>query len=204
MSTLTNTHVTDAPDSRVRTTLSVGSVLAAIGALSYIAVIIFEPDLTNREAFLSPGSVVAGVAATFGLVMMMFSLLRWRTPLPSWAILTAAAGMFFAAANAWYVGTMAVAVADATTDTPFEDIGESAWFLAGSAPKMLLCLVGFVALGIAGWRQRSIPRAAAVILVLAGLASVAIPPFPPGVLLASIAFYLIAGSASSNTVSAQS
>jgi hypothetical protein len=198
MSTRLDTH-----DSRVRTALSVGSVLAALGALSFIAVIIFSPDLTDREAYKSPGSVVAGIAATFGLVIMMFSLLRWRTPLPNWAILTAAAGMFFAAANAWYVGTVAVAVADATTDTPFEDIGDSSWYLAGSAPKMLLCLVGFVALGIIGWRQRSIPRAAAGLLVLAGLASVVIPPFPPGVLLASIAFYLIAGSAAPKTVSAQ-
>ncbi len=195
--------MTDTTEGRVRTTLSVGSVLAALGALSFVAIIIFDPDLTNREAFKSPGSIVAGIAATFGLVITMFSLLRWRSPLPNWAILTAAAGTFFAAANAWYVGTVAVAVADATTDTSFEDLGDSTWFLAGSAPKMLLCLVGFVALGIAGWRQRSIPRGAAALLVLAGLASVVVPPFPPGVLLSSIAFYWIAGSAASKTAAAQ-
>jgi hypothetical protein len=173
---------------------SVGSVLAALGALSFISVIVFYPDATPREAYKSAGSVAAGVLATFGLVITVFSLLRWRTSLPTWAVLTAATGMFFTAANAWYFSTAINAAVNVTTDSRFEDLGDSPWFFATLAPKMALCLVGFVGLAVAGWRQRSIPRSAAVLLALAGLASAAFPAFPPGVLLSSVAFYLIAGS----------
>jgi hypothetical protein len=165
-------------DSGVHMPLSVGSVIAALGALSFISVIIFYPDATPREAYKSAGSVAAGVLATFGLVAMVFSLLRWRTSLPTWAILTAATGMFFTAANAWYFSTAINAAVNVTTDSRFEDLGDSPWFFATLAPKMVLCLVGFVALGIAGWRQPSIPRSAAVLLVLAGVASAAFPAFP--------------------------
>ena len=182
-------------DNGLQMPLSAGSVLAALGAISFISVIIFYPDATPREAYKSAGSVAAGVLATCGLVIMVFSLVRWRTSLPAWAVLTAATGMFFTAANAWYFSTAINAAVSVTTDALFEDLGDSPWFFATLAPKMGLCLVGFVGLAVAGWRQHSIPRSAAVLLALAGMASAAFPAFPPGVLLASIAFYLIAGSA---------
>ena len=62
-----------------------------------------------------------------------------------------------------------------------------------SVPKMVLGLVGFIALGLAGWRQRSLPRSSSVLLVLAGVASLW-PPYPPGLLLASIALFIASRS----------
>ena len=62
-----------------------------------------------------------------------------------------------------------------------------------SVPNMVLCLVGFIALAVAGWRQRSLPRSSSVLLVLAGLVSV-FPAYPPGLLLASAALFIASRS----------
>ena len=56
------------------------------------------------------------------------------------------------------------------------------YFEAFGYPKILLCMVGFIALGIIGWRRRAMPRGACVLLVLAGFVSFLAPPWPGGIL----------------------
>ena len=104
---------------------------------------------------------------------------------------TASAGLLFTAAIAWFNGTRIVAVANGNTDAQFDDIGTSAWIVIMAAPKMILGLVGFLALAVTGWRDRSLSRPASILLALGALASL-LPPFPPGVLLVSIGLILVA------------
>lgn len=177
-----------------RTVIAAGGVVAALGALGYISVVIFDPDATAREAYQSPLSAVGCVAATLGLVALVHGLLHSDLQLPRWAVLTSAAGLFFAAANAWFFGTAILAITDHTSNAIFDDIGGSGWLLVTSAPKMILCLIGFAGLAVAGMRRHSIPTGAAALLGVAALASL-IPPFPPGVILSSLAFWWIARSA---------
>ncbi|MFC5728084.1 MULTISPECIES: hypothetical protein [Nocardioides] len=119
-------------------------------------------------------------------------LLRWRTTLPRWAVLAAAAGVWFAGATAWALSTFVVAAAKGTTNAHFDDLFfNSPWVLWGMAVKSLLCFPALLGLAIAGWRQRSISRPAAVALGLAAVLSLW-PPYPPGLIVASIGFALIA------------
>ena len=176
-------------ESSLATATSVGCVLAALGSVAYISLNGMEP----REAYSHPVGIVGGLVATAGVVLLALVLVGWRSALPGWAVRTAAAGLVFVAANTWFFGIGIVAVADHTSDAVFETIGTSGWMWGMYFPRMLLCLVAFVTMGVAGWRQRSIPRPAAVILVLAGVLSIW-PPYPPGLILASLAFFLIARS----------
>ena len=81
------------------------------------------------------------------------------------------------------------------TDQEFERlIFEASWIFVMHVPKTVLSLVGYVAVGVAGWRQRSLPRSSSVLLVQAGVASLW-PPYPPGLLLASAALFIASRSA---------
>jgi hypothetical protein len=180
-------------ESSLSTVTAVGTVFAALGSIGYIAPHLVDDDIVPRDAFASPLGIGACLVATVGALLMGLSLVRWRVALPGWAVLGAATGLVFVAANTWFFGTGIVAVADHTDDALFETIGTSGWIWAMYFPKMLLCLVSFVALGVAGWRRRSIPRPAAAVLALAGVLSL-VPPHPPGLVLASLAFFLIARS----------
>jgi hypothetical protein len=166
---------------------SVGAVLAILGSLGFIYMNSYPP----REAYAHPVNIVACVLAAIGCLVLSFALMRWRTALPGLAVVSSAAGVFFAAASAYDQGTAFVAVATKTDDALFEELffGDL-WVLGGMLPKVLLCLVGFLTLAIVGWRRRSIPRVAAVILAVAAIVSIW-PPFPPGIILASIAFFII-------------
>ena len=171
--------------------LAAGSVIAALGALVFASVVVLQTGLTSREAFASPISIAGSIIATIGIAIILPALARQRGLGPSWAVTTASAGLLFAAADAWFVGTGIVAVANGTADAQFDDIGASAWIVIMAGPKMILCLVGFLALAVTGWRDRSLSRAASVLLPLGALASL-LPPFPPGVLLVSVGLILVA------------
>jgi hypothetical protein len=183
-------ETTSASSNGVATALAIGSVLAALGCVGYISL----NGGTPRESVSNPLSTVAGVIATVGVVVLALTLARWRTTLPAWALTVAAAGLVIVAANAWFQATGVRAVSDHTTDKEFERLlFEAPWIIAMFVPKMVLGLVGFIALGVAGWRQRSLPRASCVLLVLAGVLSIW-PPYPPGLLLASIALFIASRS----------
>jgi hypothetical protein len=192
MSTSTvSPEATSASSNRVSTALAIGSVLAALGCVGYISL----NGGTPRESFSNPVSTVAGIAATIGAVVLALTLAKWRTTtLPAWALTVAAAGLVMVAANSWFAATGIRAIADHTDNEQFKELMfEAPWLIAMSVPNMLLCLVGFIALAVAGWRQRSLPRSSSVFLVLAGLASV-FPAYPPGLLLASAALFIVSRS----------
>jgi hypothetical protein len=173
------------------TALAVGSVLTVLGSIAYISL----NSGTPRDSFSNPVSTVAGAVVTVGAVVLALTLAKWRTALPAWALMVAAAGLVIVAANAWFQATGIRAISDHTTDQEFERlIFEAPWIFVMHVPKMVLGLVGYVALGVAGWRQRSLPRSSSVLLVLAGVASLW-PPYPPGLLLASAALFIASRSA---------
>jgi hypothetical protein len=166
---------------------SMGAVFVTIGSLAFISV----NNLPPREAYDHPISIAGGVVATIGILLLSLGLMRWRTTLPGWAVVTSAAGIWFAGPLAWSQSTVIVAAANNTDNQLFDDLFfESPWVFGGMAPKTVLCLIGFLGLAVAGWRQRTIPRPAAA-LGTAGIASVW-PPYPPSLILASLAFFLIA------------
>jgi hypothetical protein len=187
MSTSTASAETQSAGKTLSAAFSIGAVLATVGSLGFISL----NGLPPREAYVHPVSIVTCVLSAIGCLILAFALLRWRTTLPGWAVIASAAGMFFAAANAYAQGTVIVAAATKTDNELFNKLFfESPWTLGGMAPKSLLCLVGFLTLAITGWRQRSIPLSAAALLGVAGIVSIW-PPYPPGIILASIAIFLI-------------
>lgn len=165
----------------------VGSVLAALGSLGYISLNWMD---SPREAFMHPVGVVSCTIATIGIVVLALALARWRTSLPGWAVLTAAAGLAFTAAGAWFFATGVVAIGEFTDDDLFEEIGTDGWMIAMWIPKIVLCLVAFAALAISGWRSGAIPRSASAAFGVAAVASL-MPVHPPGILFASLALFLV-------------
>lgn len=168
--------------------LSLGAVLATVGSLGFISL----NSLPPREAYAHPVSIVTCALAAIGCLVLSLALVRWRTTLPAWAVLAAAAGLIFASASAYAQGTFTVAAATKTDNALFDQLFfGSPWVLGGMVPKSLLCLAGFLAMAIVGWRRRSIPRLAAVLLGVAAILSIW-PPYPPGVIVASVAIFVIA------------
>jgi hypothetical protein len=187
--TATTTSATGARTaSSLSTTIAVGCVLATLGSVVYIS----GNDLEPREAFAHPLSVASGVVTSIGILLLSLGLMRWRTALPGWAVLASAAGLGVAGATAWAQSTVLVAAAVGTDDALFRDLFfDNPWVLGSLAPKSVLCFVGFLALAYSGWRTRAIPRPAAVAFGLAGVLSLW-PPYPPGLIVASLALFLVA------------
>ncbi|TDE35704.1 hypothetical protein [Actinomadura sp. 6K520] len=191
---MTNTaHTVQKPVRRHTTAFPflAGPALIVAGSLGFIAL----NGLPPREAYHHPVNVVASALAAVGCLIVSLALARWRTALPQWAVLASAAGVWFAGAVAWGQATIIVAAAVNTDNATFDGLFfASPWVLGGMAPKSILCLVGFLGLAIAGWRRRSVPRSAAVLFALAALLSLG-PPFPPGMIVASLAIVITAWTA---------
>lgn len=188
MSTTVVSDQTQRRDSALSTALSVGAVFSTLGSLGYISM----NSLPPREAYIHPVSIVSSIVATIGILILSLALVRWRTTLPGWAVIASAAGIWLAGSSAVAGWTVIVAAATNTDNELFDTLFfESPWVVGGMAPKSLLCLAGFLGLAISGWRQRSIPRFAALVLGLAGIVSIW-PPYPPGLILASLALFIIA------------
>jgi len=187
MTTSTSSPPEASTESSLTTVTAVGCVLATLGSVVYISLNGMEP----REAFVHPLGIAAGMVTTIGILLLSLGLMRWRTTLPWWAVIASAAGLWVAGAAAWTQSTVTVAAAVKTDNDLFRDLFfDSPWVLLSMAPKSLLCLVGFLALAISGWRNRSIPRPAAAVLGVAGVLSIW-PPYPPGIILASLALFLV-------------
>jgi hypothetical protein len=174
-----------------RVALTIGSILAALGSLGYISSVIFAGDLSNREAFETPLNAIVGITATAGLVLIALAMGRGGVLGTGWPVLVATAALIFTIANSWFFGVGILAFTDVVSDEQFDTIVNDGRLVLMTAPKMLLALIGFVALGLAGWRSGSMPRAAAVFLVLGGIVSVW-PPYPPGIVLFSIGVFIAA------------
>jgi hypothetical protein len=188
MATSTSSAAEVSTESSLSTVTAVGCVLATLGSIVYISLNGLEP----REAYAHPLSIVSGAVTTIGIMLLSLALMRSRTTLPGWAVASSAAGLWVAGATAWSSSTVMVAVAVKTDNGLFEKIlFNSPWLFVQMGPKSLLCLVGFLALAISGWRNQSISRPAAAALGVAGVLSIW-PPYPPGLILASLALFLIA------------
>lgn len=87
-------------------------------------------------------------------------------------------------------------VAQAATDLDCSRKGpdvQPGWVIALLSAKVPFHLASYLGLGIAELRQHSIPRAAAVLFLLAAILSIW-PPVAPAVILASIAFFAVSRS----------
>ena len=164
-----------------------GAISATLGSAGYIS----QNKRVIEDAYLNPISFTAGVLATIGLLLLTLGLLRWHTTLPGWAVILSAAGLWFAGWQAIdSVTTLPAMVALEEIDTE-TFMGAMTWYvMTAMLVKSVCCLVGFVALGIAGLKQHSIPKTAAIVLILAGLASI-LPPYPPGLIGFSVAMLFI-------------
>ena len=140
------------PTPQTGTTLAVGSVLAGLGSVGYIAMNFHSG--TPREVYALPLSAATSAIATLGLVILAIGVTRWRVALPAWARTVTAAGLIMTAATSWFFATGIVAFAEETDDKTFDEVGASTWIMVMALPKMLLCLVGFATLAVSGWRSR--------------------------------------------------
>ncbi len=174
----------------VATTALVGVVASA----AFIAGFVLLSELSFREAARSPYQVAVNVLATlaFGGLAAAIPGLARAIDVPRWTVYVSAAACAGISAMAWSLATVAPHFTSYVSDDEYLEF--SPWLLLLPAPKMILGLVGFVALAVIGWRRRAIPRGAAVMLGLAGAASLWWA-YPPGALLAALAFAWIAKTA---------
>jgi hypothetical protein len=171
--------------------VATAALVGVLASAAFIAGFALLSDLSQREATRSPYSVAVNVLATLafgGLAAALPSLAR-VLDVPRWTVYVSAAACAAIAAFSWSLATVAPHLTEYVTDDEFLEF--TVWLGLLPAPKMILGLVGFVAFGVTGWRRRAIPRGAAVLLILAGVASLWWA-YPPGALLAALAFAWIA------------
>ncbi len=193
MTTITDQR--ESVEARSRELLQTAALLGAFACTGFLAGFAILSDYSFREAASTPYSL-----ADNALTFIAFSLLALSIPgfcrrldLPRWAATTSAAACASVAAMAWVLMTVTPHFAAVVTDHEFDTF--SVYLLLLPLPKMVLGLVGFGGLGIAGLKRHSIPRGAAVLLLLGGLLSLWWA-YPPGGLLAACAFAWIARSSS--------
>jgi len=158
-----------------------------LSSAAFVAGFVFFPSQSFREGMLTPYSIVNNVVTTlaFAALAMAVPTLRQVLDVPRWALYTSSAAFAAVAAMSWSLATLAPDMAKFVTDSEFDQF--TAYLILFPLPKMILGLVGFTALGLSGWRRRAIPRGAAALLILAGIASLWWA-YPPGAFLGALAF----------------
>jgi hypothetical protein len=174
--------------------VATAALVGVLASAAFIAGFALLSDLSFREATRSPYQVAVNVLATlaFGGLAAAIPGLARVIDVPRWTVYLSAAACAGISAMAWTLATVAPHFTSYVSDDEYLEF--SPWLLLLPAPKMILGLVGFVALAVFGWRRRAIPRGAAVLLVLAGVASLWWA-YPPGALLGALAFAWIARTA---------
>jgi glucan phosphoethanolaminetransferase (alkaline phosphatase superfamily) len=193
MSTTTDAAAPAQATAGTRTTVTAAGLAGAVAFAGYMGPFLLSEPST-QEYTRSPLVITSGVVATLAFVALAVTLpgLARAVRLPSWALYVTAAGCAFVAAMAWAWATMGTHVVDLLTEAQLEET--SVWFEMIWVPKVVLCGVGLIALAVTGWRRHAVSRGAAVLLGLAGLASL-LPAHPPGAVLAGIALAWCARSA---------
>lgn len=186
MSSLTATPPTIGRVSGTRGLVTAAAVAGAIGCAGYISTIFLLSDLAVRDAARSPLTITSNlvVAIAFAVLAATLPGLVAAARLPRWAGLFAAIGCAFVAANAWGTATLAVHAAGLLSDAQVEQ--NSGWFTLFQAGQTLPSAIGFIALGIVGWRRHAMSRGAGILLLVAGVISL-LPAYPPGAVLAGLA-----------------
>jgi hypothetical protein len=147
-------------------------VVGALACLAYFSTFFLLADATAREAVGSPVLVTVNAVAALAFIVL--------------AVQLAAVGIGFVGALAWALGTLGPVTANAMTDAQFDAAADSFGLILAHLPKQVFCLVGFLWLAIAGWRQGVLAKGACIVFGIAGIVSL-IPPYPPGALLATVA-----------------
>ncbi len=190
-----STNITTSPSataqsvSGTRRAVTVAGLAGALASAGFIAGLIVLHDRSGAEFARTPVKVIECLVAGLAFIVLAISLsgLAGATGLPSWVLSTVAVGCAFVAIQAWASGSVIANVAHRVPDAEFDRLGESTFLLQLlTIPMIVACLIGFVALGIIGWRRRSVPRGACVLFILAGVASLT-GSFPPIGLFAGLA-----------------
>jgi hypothetical protein len=187
-------HHDPASDTARYGVLATAALVGVLASAAFIAGFALLSELSFREATRSPYQVAVNVLATlaFGALAAALPSLARVVDVPRWTVYVSAAACAGISAMAWSLATVAPHFASYLDDGEFLEF--SPWLLLLPAPKMILGLVGFGAFAVTGWRRRAIPRGAAILLVLAGVASLWWA-YPPGALLGALAFAWIARTA---------
>lgn len=173
------------------TALRAAAVASLLGSLAFISTVVSAQGLSAREAFLLPVGVVGSGIAALGLSLLVWASSRVLVGVPAWVGAAVVAALCFTVAVAWFDATAIVGIAASTSDSGFDTIGSSAGLTALFVPKSVLGLVGFGALAVTGRRAGVLSRSSAVLFGV-GAVAFALPPFPPGVVVVSVAFLLAA------------
>jgi hypothetical protein len=178
--------------------ISTAALVAVLSSVAFIAGFALLSDLSQRESTLSPYTLTVNVLTTLSFAGLAFSIpsLGRVVDVPRWVINTCAAACAAVAAMSWSLVTIAAHYASQVSDDQFMEF--TMYLNIFPAPKMVLGLVGFVALGVYGWRRRSVPRGACVLLILAGVLSLWWA-YPPATIFAGLAFGWIAKSADASS-----
>lgn len=179
--------------------LATAALVAALSSAAFIAGFALLAGQSQREATLSPYTLTINVLTTLafsGLALTIPGLAR-VLDVPRWIVYTCAAACAAVAAMSWSLMTLANHHATQVSDDEFLEF--TMYLNLFPAPKMVLGLVGFVALGVIGWRRRSVPRGACVLLVIAGITSLWWA-YPPATIFAGLAFLWIAKSIDTDRV----
>ena len=167
--------------------IAAAALAGALSSAAFVAGFVLIPSQSFREGVLTPYSIVNNVVTTlaFASLAMAVPTLRRMLDVPRWALYLSSAAFAAVAAMSWSLATLAPHMARFVSDSEYDEF--TTYLILFPLPKMILGLVGFTALGVTGWRRRAIPRGAAALLILAGVAS---PwwAYPPGALLGALAF----------------
>lgn len=182
-----------------RTAVTAAGVVAALACAGYISGFVFMSDLSTAEAVRAPVTVAECLLAGTAYLVIAITLggLAQVTALPRWTLTLAAAGCGLIAIQAWMYGTIAADLARLLPEQQFEQMPDQAVLMQLLyLPMGVVCLVGFAALAVVGWRRRALPKGVCALLVVAGLASL-LGPFPPVGLLGGLALCWLARAAKS-------
>ena len=198
MTTMTTPVQTDvSAGAGSRTAVIAAGLVGAVASAGYISGVIFSSGMSDAEGQRSPVTVTESLLAGAAYVVLAISLLGLAngTRLPRWPLALSAAACAFVAVQAWTTGTIFAVLASELTETQLDSVDQTSFlFNLFIYPMGVLCLVGYLALAIVGWRRKAMSRGASVLLVLAGLVAL-LGPFPPTGLLGALALAWVARSA---------
>ncbi|MGN9909643.1 hypothetical protein ACTMTJ_19030 [Phytohabitans sp. LJ34] len=188
MSTSTLAPDTGTAGATNRTAVIAAALVGAVASAGYVSGVVFSSGMSDAEAQRAPLTVVESLLTGGAYVVLAITLtgLAAGSRLPRWPLALSAAACAFVAIQAWTVGTVFAWLATELPEAQLDAVGQDT-FLFGLFiyPMGVLCLAGYTALAIVGWRRGAFSRGASVVLVLAGLAAL-LGPFPPTGLLGAI------------------
>jgi hypothetical protein len=196
MSTTTLAPGTTAASATTRTVVTAAALVAAVASAGYVSGVLFTRGMTDAEAQRAPLTVVESLLTGGAYVVLAVSLLGLAggSRLPRWPLGLAAAACAFVAIQAWTVGTLFAWLASELPEAQFDTLNQETFlFNLFIYPMGALCLVGYTALAVVGWRRRAFSRGASILLIVAGVAAL-LGPFPPTGLLGALGLAWLARS----------